>query len=108
MLNILDNLGLDRLDSEVYIYLSQKEPRKAKAIAEYLKICKKQIYRSLKHLQLKGMITKSPGTPADFSAVSFEKVLDLFAATNIEAAKRVEKNKEQILSLWKTEIRSDP
>ena len=54
------------------------------------------------------MITKSPGTPADFSAVSFEKVLDLFAATNIEAAKRVEKNKEQILSLWKTEIRSDP
>ena len=107
MLKILESLGLDRLDAEIYVYLSKREQRKAKNIAEDLKRCKRQTYRSLRSLQLKGLITSSIGRPAEFSAVCFEKVLNIFATTNRDIVDRIEGNREQIISLWKTEIQND-
>ena len=52
----------------------------------------------------KVMVAASQDHPALFSAVSFDKVLDQFIKTNREEAQRIEENKEQILSMWRSTI----
>ncbi len=100
----LENLGLRRLDAEVYVYLVQSEPQKAKNIAEALETYERQLYRSLKNLQRRGMISASQERPAQFSAVSFDKVLDQFIEANRGEAQRIEKNREQILWMWRSKV----
>jgi sugar-specific transcriptional regulator TrmB len=104
MVKTLESLGLKHLDAEVYVYLAQNYPQKAKDISEALETYKRQLYRSLKSLQRKGMISASQERPARFSAVSFDKVLDQFIEANREEAQRIEENKEQILSMWRSKI----
>ena len=103
-LKTLESLGLKHLDAEVYVYLAQNDPQKARDITEALETYKRQLYRSLKNLQHKGMVSASQERPARFSAVSFDKVLNLFIKANMEEAQRVEENKEQILSMWRSKI----
>jgi sugar-specific transcriptional regulator TrmB len=98
----LESLGLKHLDAEVYVYLAQNYPQKARDIAEALETYKRQLYRSLKNLQRKGMVSASQERPARFSAVSFDKVLDRFSEANREEADRIEENKEQLLSMWRS------
>ena len=107
MLKTLESLGLKYLDAEVYVYLAQNEPQKAKAITEALETYKRKLYRSLRNLQRKGMVSASQERPARFSAISFDKVLDLFIQANREEAQRIEENKEQILSMWRSKILGD-
>jgi sugar-specific transcriptional regulator TrmB len=104
MVKTLESLGLKRLDAEVYVYLAQNYPQKARDIAEELETYKRQLYRSLKNLQLKGMVSASQERPARFSAVAFDKVLDQFIEADREEAQRVEENKEQILSMWRSKM----
>jgi len=107
MLKMLESLGLKHLDAEVYLYLVQNKPQEARNIAEALETYKRQLYRSLKNLQRKGMVNVSQERPARFSAVAFDKVLDQFIKANREDAERIEENKEQILLTWRTEILGD-
>jgi len=100
MVKMLESLGLKHLDAEVYVYLAQNDPQKARDIAEALEAYKRQLYRSLKSLQRKGMVSASQERPARFSAVSFDKVLDQFIKANREEAQRIEENKEKILAHW--------
>jgi sugar-specific transcriptional regulator TrmB len=104
MLKTLESLGLKHLDAEVYVYLAQNESQKAREIAEALETYKRQLYRSLKSLQRKGMVSASQERPVRFSAVSFDRVLDQFIQANREEAQRIEENKEQILSMWRSKI----
>jgi len=104
MVKTLESLGLKRLDAEVYVYLAQKDPQKARDIAEALEMYKRQLYRSLESLQRKGIISASRNRPALFSAISFDKVLDQFIEANREKARHVEENKEQLLSMWRSKI----
>jgi sugar-specific transcriptional regulator TrmB len=100
----LESFGLKHEDSEVYVYLLQNDRQKARDIAEALETYKRSLYRSLKNLQHKGMVSASQDYPARFSAVSFDKVLDLYIKANREAAQYIEENKEQILSMWRSKI----
>ena len=102
MLKTLESLGLKHLDAEVYVYLAQNDPQKARDIAEALEAYKRQLYRSLKSLQRKGMVNVSQEHPARFSAVAFDKVLDQFIKANKDEAERIEDNKEHILSIWRS------
>ena len=104
MVKTLESLGLKRLDAEVYVYLAQHDPKKARDIAKASETYKRQLYRSLKSLQRKGMISASQERPARFSAVPFDKVLDQFMEGNREEANRVEEDKEKILSIWDSMI----
>ena len=104
MLKTLESLGLKHLDAEVYVHLVQNDPQKARDIAEALETYNRQLYRSLRSLQRKGIITASQNRPATFSAVSFDKVLDQFIEADREEAQRIEENKEQLLSLWRSKI----
>jgi sugar-specific transcriptional regulator TrmB len=104
MLKTLINLGFKPKDAQVYVYLALRGPKKAKDIANSLKINKRQVYRSLKRLHEKETVNKK--SPAMFCAISFDKVLELLANANLKEAKRIENNKENVLSLWKLNLKS--
>jgi sugar-specific transcriptional regulator TrmB len=102
VLKTLSDLGLTRLDSEVYIYLAKKGPQKGRDIAKALKVQKPQLYRSLKNLQGKAIVSATLERPARFSAVPFEKVLDLFIRAKLEEAQNIQTEKNRLLSSWQT------
>jgi sugar-specific transcriptional regulator TrmB len=104
MLKTLESLGLKRLDAEVYVYLVQNNPQKARDLAKALETYKRQLYRSLRKLQRKGMVSASQERPTYFSAVSLDKVLDRFSEANREAAQFIEDNKDQLISMWRSKI----
>jgi sugar-specific transcriptional regulator TrmB len=96
----LIKLGFTEIDVGVYFYLNQEGPRKINEIAGALKLYRKKLFRILKKLQSRGIIITYEN-PDNFSALPFEKVLDSFIKTNLDQAKRVMKNKEELLSTWR-------
>jgi sugar-specific transcriptional regulator TrmB len=102
MLKALMDLGLSRTDAEVYLFLAAKAPQKATDIANALKMKNQQLYPSLRNLQIKGIINCTSEHPQLFSAVPIEDALSAFISADLEEARYMEKNREQILSLWRS------
>lgn len=97
-LRTLLSLGLTEMDSRVYLFLAKKGPQKGKDIIAALRINRPQLYRSLKSLQGRGIVSSTLQRPARFSAISFEKALDMFIKAKMDEARRLEQNKNDILS----------
>lgn len=103
----LVTLGFTETDAKVYVYLATEGPKKASDTAEALRIYKQQLYRSLKKLQSKGIIKASPEYPTRFSAVLFEKVLDLLIKAKMEQQQALQESKEELLSTWRSITKKD-
>ncbi len=101
MLKTLASLGFKQVDAEVYDSLTRNGSQKAADLSRTLNTYKRQIYRSLRTLQAKGIVEVSSERPAQFTAVSFEIVLDALMKMNMQEAKRMEKEKEDILTRWR-------
>jgi len=102
ILQTLSDFGLTRLDIKVYIYLAKKGPQKGIEISKSLKVQKQPLYRSLKNLQKKAIVSATLERPARFSAVPFEKILDLFIRAKLEEAQNIQTEKNKLLSSWQT------
>jgi HTH-type transcriptional regulator, sugar sensing transcriptional regulator len=100
VLKTLQRLGLAQSDAQVYVFLGKRGSQKAKEICQALKLPKQQVYLTLKSLQGMGIVNSTLEHPARFSAVSFEKLLDLFVKAKIEEAQRIEQGKAESLSDW--------
>jgi sugar-specific transcriptional regulator TrmB len=107
VLRILENFGLARTDAEVYVYLAKRGPKNEKDLANALKLAQQQLYSSLKNLQNKGIITATVEKSALFSAVAFERVLELLVKANIEQAQSIKETKEDILASWRSMAKRD-
>jgi sugar-specific transcriptional regulator TrmB len=102
VLKTLESLGLTQLDAQVYIFLGKRGPQKAVDIAKFLRMSKQTVYRAIKNLERKGIITATLEHPSRFSAVPFEKVLDLFVKAKTEEVHRIEQDKKGLLSDWQS------
>ncbi len=100
-MNALEEFGLSRADAEVYVYLAKQGPKKGGALANDLQVAKQQLYPILKNLKNKGVVTVSLERPALFSAVAFEKVIELLIAIKIEQAKAFEEIKKELMDSWR-------
>ncbi|MCJ7763350.1 helix-turn-helix domain-containing protein [Candidatus Bathyarchaeota archaeon] len=98
----LVDLGLTNMDAQVYLFLAKKGPKKGRDIFNALKMNRQQLYRSLKSMQNKGIVSSTFERPARFSAVPFEKVLDMFIKAKMEETQRIQQNKAEILSNWQS------
>jgi len=107
VLRILESLGLARPDAEIYVYLAKEGPKKEEDLESSLKMARVQLYSSLKDLQSKGIVTSSIEESALFSAVAFERVLDLLIKANIEQACAIRETKEEILASWRTSLKRE-
>ncbi len=102
VLRTLQNLGLTQGDAQVYIFLGKIGPQKAQDIAKALRMPKQQVYAIIKNLEGKGIVNSTLERPARFSAIRFEKALDLFIKEKMEEAQRIKQNKTEILSDWQS------
>ena len=98
----LVDLGFTSMDAQVYFFLAKKGNAKGKEILNALKINRQQVYRSLKSLQRKGIVSSTFEHPARFSAIPFDKVLDMFIKTKMEETQQMQQNKAEILSKWQS------
>ena len=101
----LVSLGLSETDSRVYMFLALKGPKKAKSIVSSLGMNKQQIHRSLKHLQEKGIIFGDAENNGAFSALLFEKALELLIETEKVKTEILQETKKALLRDWKTSTR---
>jgi sugar-specific transcriptional regulator TrmB len=102
ILKTLESLGLTQWDAKVYIILAKRGPIKASDAAKALKLSKQRLYPIVKSLQSKGIVNSTLERPARFSAVPFEKVLDLFVKAKIEQAQRIQQKRDELLSDWQS------
>ena len=102
ILKTLTGFGLTQTEAEVYVFLAKKGAQKGIDIRKSLKLTKEQLYSSLRNMKSKGIISSTLEHPARFSALPFEKVLDLFIKAQMEETRRLQKSKEEILSNWQS------
>ena len=102
MLKTLATLGLKETDSDIYLLLAKEGPQLGRNIGKALNLHKQQLYRSLKRLQDKGMVSSTLERPARFSAVTLEKVLEFLIETSKEQALALQESKEELLSAWRS------
>jgi sugar-specific transcriptional regulator TrmB len=107
LLKAITGLGLSQVDAEVYIFLAKMGPQKGRNIAEALKLYKQQLYRSLRNLRGKGFASATCERPAQFSVVSFERVIDMFIKVKTEEAEALQETREELLSAWCSTIRKE-
>jgi sugar-specific transcriptional regulator TrmB len=98
----LDEVGLTQKESEVYILLAREGVLKGLDISKRLRMHKAQVYTILKNLQNKGAVETTLESPARFTAVPFENLLDLFIRTKKEQASSMEREKDSLLSSWES------
>ncbi len=104
IMKTLESLGFKQIDAEVYDSLMRNGSQKAAEIAKMLKTYKWRVYHSLNTLQTRGIVKANLERPTKFTAVSFDEVLDALIKENVQEAKRMEKQKEELLTQWRTMI----
>jgi sugar-specific transcriptional regulator TrmB len=102
VLKTLEGFGLSRTDAEVYVYLAKKGSRKGRELANALQITKQQLYPCLKNLKNRGIVTVSLERPALFSAVAFEKVVEMLIKIKVQQAKAIKEMKKELLASWRS------
>ena len=96
------DLGLSEVDAEVYVYLALNGPCKAREVVDKMEIYKEQLYRSIKNLKEKDIVFASTGFPAEFSAIPFEKVLDLLSEIKKRQAEALKVINEFLMDNWES------
>ena len=97
---ILKDIGLTEKETEIYIFLTRHGALKGLDIAKRIKKHKAQVYNILKNLQAKGLVEPSLEFPTRFTAVPFEKVIDLSVKAKRDEAAFIENAKKEIMSYW--------
>ena len=103
----LVSVGLSETDARVYVYVALKGPTKTGNIVDNLKMSKQQIYRCLKHLQDKHIVFADSTNQGVFSALLFEKALELLIETEKEKTEILQETKKNLLQEWKTSTRKN-
>jgi sugar-specific transcriptional regulator TrmB len=103
----LAGLGLTEIDAEIYAFLAKEGSQKGREIAGVLNLYKQQLYRSLKRLQKKGIVTATVGHPAHFSAMPLDKALDILIEAKKEQALALQTSRKELLSSWRSMIGKD-
>jgi sugar-specific transcriptional regulator TrmB len=98
----LGEYGLTPNEAKVFIQLLKLGPITASEIGRSLGISRTEVYNILTSLQNKGIIEASLDRPAKFSAVGFERALDILIDAERRKVMAMEKSKEELMEVWKT------
>ena len=100
ILKALIRLGLSRLEAEVYVYIAKMGSQTVKDLDGALNYSKNQIYKSLRMLTAKALVTKEG---IKFSAIPFEDALDLLIEREKKQTNHIKESKKELLVNWKNE-----
>jgi sugar-specific transcriptional regulator TrmB len=104
ILKVLRDYGLTDAEAEVYIFLAKIGVQKARDISSSLKMNKAQSYRIAKDLEKRGMVEQTLESPSRFTAIPFEKLLDVIVRGKRDEANLLEDEKDDLLSYWRSMI----
>lgn len=100
MLKTLVGLGFEQHEAEVYLFLALNGAQEVSAIAEALGTYRQHVYRTLRKLQNLQLVSRTQRFHRRFTALPFNKTLDLLTRDSLQKARRIEQNKDSILALW--------
>lgn len=100
----LVSLDLSQIDARVYIFLALTGPKNTLNIVNNLRTSKQQISQSLAHLKKRGIIFGDLENQNEFSALPFEKALELLIKTEKAKTQILQETKKSLLSDWKTSL----
>ena len=100
VLKALGSLGLSQPEAQIYVFLEKNGAQKNRNIAKALKIRTNELTISLKNLQDKRVVKASAQETVEFSAVPFEKAMDLLIEVKKEQAQNLQERKMELLSSW--------
>ena len=103
----LENLGLSQKEAQIYVFLEKNGAQKNRNIAKALKIRTNELIISLKNLQDKKIVQASTQQTIEFSAVPFEKAIDLLIEVKKEKAQSLQERKMELLVSWQSMIKKD-
>jgi sugar-specific transcriptional regulator TrmB len=98
IIKILESFGFKRNEAEVYVYLGKKGPQEVKGLTEALNIKERQLKLILKNLQSRGVVRVRCERATVYSALDFEKTLNLLEKENIQKTKAIRKTLENFKS----------
>ena len=99
IIEALTDIGLTRMQAEVYVYLAKKGPKTIEHLVKTHLFNKKEIRQSLIFLQKNGLISKNQIL---YCALPFEEALMLLIETKKELAQNMSQNKKELLINWKS------
>ena len=99
-MKVLTDLGLSRVDAELYVYLAKDGPQKMVDLVKALTYNKAKIYSILRNLQTKKLVSKNPPV---FCALPFEEALELLIKIKKEQTEAMIEQKKELLVNWKNE-----
>jgi len=99
------SMNLSENDAQVYIFLALNGPHRAREISRRMDLYKGQLYRSLRNLRDKEIALATDHSPAVFSVIPFEKVLDMLVEIRKEQESAIRDAKEELLSSWQKVIK---
>jgi len=102
ILKALESLGLSKTEAQIYVFLEKNGSHEDRDIAQALKIHSKVLISCLKNLLDKQIVKVSAQRTVEFSAVPFEKAIDLLIEIKKEQAQSLQERKMELLSIWQT------
>jgi sugar-specific transcriptional regulator TrmB len=100
MSKTLVDFGFARLYAEVYVFLVLNGPNSALAIKNALGLDKYKMSIVLRNLEKRQILFRSQDLPSLFSVIPFDRLLNLLSKENLLEAKKIEKKKMEILTIW--------
>ena len=107
VIEALVSLGLSHTEARIYVFLEKNGSRESIDIAQALKLHTKALTRDLRNLQDKQIVKASAQKTVEFSAVYFEKTIDLLIETKKEQALVWQEGKKELLKTWRSLIEKE-
>ncbi len=101
----LISLGLSRTEAQIYVFLEKNGSHGVIEIAQALNLHTKGLAKSLENLQKKQIVQVSAMQTIMFSAMPFEKTIELLIETKKGQAKNLQERKFELLSQWQNMIK---
>ncbi len=106
IMRTLTSLGLSQIEASVYIYLASEGPQRTEQIGDALNVQEQLIRQSLESLQDKGVVFSALEKLPSFSALPFDKALELLVKAHLKEAQIIEQDKDDILSRWRKMLKN--
>lgn len=107
MIKTLITLGFGKCAAEIYVFLALNGAQRASTLAKALRIYERKVSHILEELQNRKVISVSQDFPKQFSALPFDRLLDLIIEGNLQKARKMEQDKDDLLALWKLWIKEE-
>lgn len=102
LISSLVEFGLTHNEAKVYLYLTKNRPKAAPEISKCLNIPRTETYHLLNGLLSKEVTKSNFGKPTKFSAIPFDKSIQILVNKKRAQFEKLEREIQQFATMWKS------